>query len=409
MRRARAIVAGSTIVAALFLSPLVASAPIAAAGPVRLTIGVIGPIGSLDPATATSAVAREVWQLQYPTLTTFAPSPLDVRPGLADSWTATPDGHGFVYTLRAATWTDGQPVTANDVVASLDRARDGHWPYAAGMVEGLSAIALDPNTVQVTSSDAHSALPVLPLNIFPAATAASAIGSGEAHGSGSWRVVDRRDGEVRLAVVDRPGRPPLDEIVFRSYPDARALEGALAGGAVDVAAGFAPGEYEHVRAIGGASAIHANDGDQWTMQLRVAEPELRRAIAQAVDRDTLVQKVAHGVARAQTIPVVARAAAWQLPDKLADSIASELTYDPGAARVAVAARAEPAALTIGAPNNADGRAVTREVDADARRGWPHGDAGTGWHAGRPHDHAPRSHRRPHRRARAVHVRGRDLV
>ena len=167
MRSARAIAVRSSFVAALFLLPVAAVAPIAAAGPVRLTIGVIGPIGSLDPATATSAVAREVWQLQYPTLTTFAPSPLDVVPGLADAWTATPDGRGFVYTLRPATWTDGQPVTATDVVSSLDRARDGHWPYAAGMVEGLSAIALDPSTVQVTSSNPHRALPVLPLHVFP--------------------------------------------------------------------------------------------------------------------------------------------------------------------------------------------------------------------------------------------------
>ena len=131
-----------------------------------------------------------------------------------------------------------------------------------------------------------------------------------------------------MAVVDQPGRPPLDEIVFRSYPDARALEAALAGGAVDVAAGFAPGDYERVQAIGGASAIHANDGDQWTMQLRVGEPGLRQAIAQAIDRDTLVQTVAHGVGRAQTIPVVARAAAWQLPDAVADAITSALTLRP---------------------------------------------------------------------------------
>ena len=73
MPNARAFAATASIVAALFLLPLTATAPLGAAGPVRLTIGVIGPIGSLDPATASGAVAREVWRLQYPTLTTFAP------------------------------------------------------------------------------------------------------------------------------------------------------------------------------------------------------------------------------------------------------------------------------------------------------------------------------------------------
>ncbi len=143
---------------------------------------------------------------------------------------------------------------------------------------------------------------MLPLNVFPAATAAAAVGNADAPASGSWRVVDRRDGEVRMAVVDRPGRPPLDEIVFRSYADAGALEDALASGAVDVAAGFSPGDYARVQAIRGASAIHANDGDQWAMQLRVGDPALRRAIAQAVDRDRLVEDVVKGVGRAPDDP-----------------------------------------------------------------------------------------------------------
>ena len=105
---------------------LATAPPLAAADPVRLTIGVIGPIGSLDIAKGTSDAANEVWKLQYPTLTGFAVDDLETVPGIADAWTANADGHGYTYTLGAATWSDGKPVTAADVASSLRRgARRG--------------------------------------------------------------------------------------------------------------------------------------------------------------------------------------------------------------------------------------------------------------------------------------------
>ena len=78
-----------------------------AADPVRLTVGVVGPIGSIDITNGTSDAAREIWKLQYPTLTAFSLDDLETIPGVANAWTANADGHGYTYTVGPTTWSDG--------------------------------------------------------------------------------------------------------------------------------------------------------------------------------------------------------------------------------------------------------------------------------------------------------------
>jgi peptide/nickel transport system substrate-binding protein len=341
---------------ALLLAPVAARA----ADPVRLTIGVVGEIGSIDLTDGTTPAAAEIWRLQYPTLTTYDLETLAPIPGLAEAWTPTADGTGYTYNLRDATWSDGQPVTAADVVYSLTRARDEDWPYAGGRFAGLDVVAVDDRTVTITAAG-ESALPalalhVVPQHLFETGTDADAAGL---VGAGDWHVVERSEAEVRLQVVDRPGRPALDEIVFRDYSDADALRGALGDGDVDVAAGFAASDYPPLHSIDGATPLHANDGDQWVLQIRAEEPAARQAIARAIDRDALVQSVVDGAGRAQTIPIVARDAAWVPP---ADDL--DLAYAPERARELLEGAQAVPTLTLGAPAGDVGDAIADAVIAD---------------------------------------------
>jgi peptide/nickel transport system substrate-binding protein len=217
--------------------------PAAPAEPLRMTVGTVGAIGSLDPRTGDSIVAREVWKIQYPTLTAVDPATLDPTAGVAIAWTPLPSGNGWRYELRPGlTWSDGKPVTATDVVYSLDHARDDRWPYANGMVGGLTARSLDAHTVAVTSSSTRTVLPGLLLHIVPAHVYAKVSNVNDDNpalgvADGAWHVVSKSASSVELGVLGRPGGPPLDQIVFRSYPSAGALVSALARGDVDVISG----------------------------------------------------------------------------------------------------------------------------------------------------------------------------
>jgi ABC-type transport system substrate-binding protein len=327
---------------------------------VRLTVGVIGPIGSIDVTTGTSDAAREVWKLQYPTLTAYALDDLTTIPGLAEGWTAMEDGRGFVYTLRPTTWSDGSPVTAGDVVTSLERARDERWPYAEGRFDRLHARAIDDRTVEVTTTGALGALPTLPLHVVPAEGDAS-------RSAGDFRVVEATDDQVRMGVVDRPGRPALDEVVFRSYRNAEALARVLDSGVVDIAAGFDAADLDHVRAIDKASALHANDGDQWILQLRVQDASVRNAVARAIDRDALVLAAVGGVGRPQVAPVVARSADWQLDADELQAATEAQAFAPEGARSLLARARVTGPLTIATPDDEVGRAISDAVVRSLRK------------------------------------------
>ena len=56
------------------------------------------------------------------TLVEFNPvNPTEVIGDLADSWDVSADGMTYTFHLRDAQWWDGKPVTAEDIVFSLDR------------------------------------------------------------------------------------------------------------------------------------------------------------------------------------------------------------------------------------------------------------------------------------------------
>ena len=225
------------------------------AEPLVMTVGTVGNIGSLDPRTGNSVVAREVWKIQYPTLTAVDPRTLDPTAGVAVAWNPLPNGNGWRYELRPnLAWSDGRLVTAEDVVYSLEHARDEHWRYASGMLDGLSARAVDADTVVVTSPSKTPHLPGLLLHVVPAHVFSQhpdigndtvALGVGD----GPWHVVSKSAESVELGVLGRPGGPPLDRIVFRSYPTTDALIEALSRGEVDVIGDVSDSEVDRLHAL----------------------------------------------------------------------------------------------------------------------------------------------------------------
>jgi peptide/nickel transport system substrate-binding protein len=80
-----------------------------------------------------------------------------IEPGLAQSVT-TPDSTTYVYTLRSGvTFTDGKPMTADDVVFSLNRQMDpntaAYWSLWFANVASISATSPTQVTVKLKKSD----------------------------------------------------------------------------------------------------------------------------------------------------------------------------------------------------------------------------------------------------------------
>jgi len=157
----------------LLLSFLAAcgSAP---AAPTRLEYYLTADPPSLDPALSTDVQSGEMVAILYDNLVQFDVD-AQLQPGLATRWEPDPGGRRYTFHLRSgATFHDGKPIGAKEVLASVLRAlapdsKGGRqWPllpikgaraYAAGEAKGVEGIAVpDDSTIVFTLEE--------PLNTF---------------------------------------------------------------------------------------------------------------------------------------------------------------------------------------------------------------------------------------------------
>src|SRR5215831_8689846 len=85
-------------------------------------LGVSADALTLDPIASSDNPSIWAELLIYDTLIRPTRDGTALEPGLAEKWTVSPDGKEYTFTLRAAKFSDGQPVTSNDVIFSLKRA-----------------------------------------------------------------------------------------------------------------------------------------------------------------------------------------------------------------------------------------------------------------------------------------------
>ncbi|WP_417469745.1 peptide ABC transporter substrate-binding protein [Maricaulis sp.] len=139
---------------------------------------------SLDPALGEFASAALVYKQIHAGLTDYA-SDGSVAAGLATRWRVAPDGLSWVFTLREdARWSDGHPLTAQDVVWSARRLVDPQQSFAnlgdffavanaravlAGEMppEAMGFTALDDHTIEVRLDTPLGLLPTLMREFYP--------------------------------------------------------------------------------------------------------------------------------------------------------------------------------------------------------------------------------------------------
>ena len=87
-----------------------------------------------------TVAAYEAWNIQYATLTDKAAKDFSVTPGLAESWEGSDDGKTYTYKLRPdLKWSDGEPLTAEDIAYTINRSREEEWINHSAIVANLTA------------------------------------------------------------------------------------------------------------------------------------------------------------------------------------------------------------------------------------------------------------------------------
>lgn len=214
----------------------------AAADKSKVTVALTGEPVNLDfTKTAGAAIPQALMSNVYEGLVKIGQDG-KIMPLLAESWTLSPDGKTYTFTLRPdAKFSNGEAFTASDVKFSIERVKSAEWVSSLKSKMDIvdSVTALSDTEVAVTLKQPSNTwlfnmgTPVGamfdPSGVADLAN--TAIGTGP-YGITAWN----RGQSIELAARgDYWGdKPPVEAVSLRYFSDAIATTNALRTGDVDV-------------------------------------------------------------------------------------------------------------------------------------------------------------------------------
>ncbi|MEM1386653.1 MAG: ABC transporter substrate-binding protein [Pseudomonadota bacterium] len=230
-------------------------------------------------------------------------------PDLATEWSATPDATEWTFKLNsAATFHNGNKVTSNDVIASMNYHRgDASTSAAKSLLAGVTDIRDGGDSITFVLGSGNADLPWLLTDYHLAIVPANPDGTADWQsgiGSGPYRIVDLDFGTgARLVRHDdwHGEGAYFDEIEMLVINDPNARQTALVTGDVDTATllenktlGLLSRNRDIiVENVASAQAI--------TMPMHVDTapfdiPEVRKALKLSINREELIEKITFGAA-----------------------------------------------------------------------------------------------------------------
>jgi len=325
-------------------------APPAAGG--EVVVGILADISTFNEYQSLGdAYEAQVMDLLFPSLLVEQPDwqehPPTFAPSLATRWETSADGRVITFHLRPdARWSDGVPITADDVRFTFDVQRDERIS-APGLeikrfIEAVEVV--DPHTVRfafsrvypyqlMDANDGHvipkHAWGAVPLERWESTDFGAILVTG-----GPFRVASHARGQTLVLERDPnwwgAPRPYLDRLVFRVVPDSGGQLAQLLAGHLDLVEVVPPREAGRVAASPELELLRL-PGRTWgfvawnNRRPAFADRDTRCALSLAINRPTLVESVYHGFARLGTGPVLA--SMWAFNKALAP-----LPFDPARAR-----------------------------------------------------------------------------
>ena len=276
----------------------------------QIVIGVTDKVTDIDPSNAYDFYTWEVLNNIMEGLVKYKPGTLEIEPALAEKWEVSEDSKVWTFYLRKdLKFADGTPLTAKDVVRSIERVMkingDPAW-LVTDFVEKVEAkddytvvfYLKQPTSYFLALLTTPPYFPVHP-NYKP-----DAIDSDQtAGGAGPYKIVKWvRDEELVLeANPYYYGEPPKTKrIVIKFYRDASTMRLALQNGEIDIAwRTLKPTDIESLKKEGKFNVIEVPGGFIRYVCLNTKvdptkEVKVRQALAAAIDRQDIANKVFRG-------------------------------------------------------------------------------------------------------------------
>jgi len=262
-------------------------------------------------------------------------------PALAEDWEFVKDENAYSFDLRkGVTWHDGEEFTADDVVFTVGYIQDHPYQWVDSSIVDRAEADGD-HSVKLYLSEPYApfmdlvacTLPILPEHVWDGVSDPASFRDDEALiGTGPFRLLDynKARGTYLYEAYEGYylGAPKVGRIIFDKMSDQTAPAG-LRQGSVD-AASVPP---EAVLQLEGSGLEVIEGAHDWNAKLMInhqkepfSDPEFRRALAIAIDRETLVDVAQRGQAVVGSPGLVPPDSDWYNSD------VEEYDYNPDVAR-----------------------------------------------------------------------------
>lgn len=291
------------------------AAPAAKKQPVKggtLTIAIPGQVVSVDPHKQWDSNSMAALDNMVDTLMTPGPDN-KLRPLLAESWSASPDGKVFTFKIRkGAKFHDGTEVNAEAVKKSIDRVMQDELksPQKANWAKLDKVVVKDSHTLEIYWKE-----PAIPEQFYLDTFWRSFIVSPaaiEKYGmdlaqnpvaAGPFKFESyKADDRLVMARFDEywGGAPYLDKVVARIIPESNTRRVEMEAGTIDVLIGVEPKDVAAFEKKG-IKIVRGPAPSMASLAMNLNRPpfddvKVRQAVAHAIDKDALIKKVLFGYA-----------------------------------------------------------------------------------------------------------------
>jgi peptide/nickel transport system substrate-binding protein len=333
-----------------------ASASGTSSGKVVFRVGVPGDMISPNPLLATNGDDYETLFNIYDMLFNFNPKDLTPSPGLATACDPSTDYMTWTCTIRSGvTWSDGTPLTAEDIaftyrfIETTDQNEvfTSYLPYSPTFSAPNATTLIWKSPKPTFAPTIPPWVPILPEHVWKQfegdGKAARAFSNVPAVGSGPFVLTSWNQGQGWTEEANKNywgGAPTIDEIQYKVFDSQEAMVQALRSGQVDFVDNLNPTLFNSLEGVPNIGLVKATastfsnlafnfggQGPDATNNPVLQDVKVRQAIAMAVNKQRIVDKVWQGDAQVGSVITLPSRPQWFYTPPNLDS----QSYDPAAA------------------------------------------------------------------------------
>ena len=333
----------------------------------------------LDPAIVDDGESAKPMCQMYEGLLKFSDSTTEVEPCLAESWDISEDGLTYTFHLRQGVkFHDGTDFNAEAVKFNVDRQtinkteNMNYGDFVYGDVESCNVV--DEYTVEFKMKKASTPfLNNLAMSLGAPIVSPTACEQYDNNlnehpcGTGPYKFVrwDKSEAVVMERNEDYWGEPGVaKEIVFRTITDNSARVVALTNGEVDIIDGIDANVVEQITAAGCVlNQVEGMNINYLAYNTDVlSDPEVRKALSQAINVPELVQSLYRGYASEATTILPSFVPGYS-------SDVQQVAYDPEAAAATLAEKGVTEIYMVAYTNPRPYNTATGQTLAEAIQGY----------------------------------------